>query len=570
MAEHATDLTGIAVIMTLAVLLGLLFMHLRQPAIVGYILTGIVLGPTGFGLVTSTESITVLAELGVIMLLFLIGMEISLRAFVLVLRPALITALAQIAIALAVTFGFRFLLGWTIAEATVLAFIVALSSTAVAMKMLEEIGELRTHTGRITVGVLVAQDIAVVPMMLMVGSFASGGADWGMVLVKLVVAVGGLAVLIRLLVRRGKFNMPFTDVVRGRVDILALAAIAFCFGVAALSGVFGLSPAYGAFVAGLVIASSTLRVEAIRATEPVQSVLMVVFFLSIGLLIDLDYLIANFGSVLAFVLGVTAIKTIVNVALLRLVGQPWERAFPGGLIMAQIGEFSFILAGLGIAIGLMPVEGRDLILAGSLLSITLNPLAFTAADRLLAWARTDPRWASWLDSFAQKRIVRLRAELDEVRKRQEARAEERSLRIEQLVERFPLFAGLDRQGREDLLLLFRPRSAAPGDRIIRAGERGDAAFFIASGAVQVSLGDREIRLETGAFFGEMALLNNKPRTADVTAIDYCQFQTLEQRDFRQFMSRHPWLRAKLAELSKQRVEATARTEEARAAEEPRG
>ncbi len=381
MAEHATDLTGIAVIMTLAVLLGLLFMHLRQPAIVGYILTGIVLGPTGFGLVTSTESITVLAELGVIMLLFLIGMEISLRAFVLVLRPALITALAQIAIAVAVTFGFRFLLGWTVAEATVLAFIVALSSTAVAMKMLEEIGELRTHTGRITVGVLVAQDIAVVPMMLMVGSFASGGADWGMVLVKLVVAVGGLAVLIRLLVRRGKFNMPFTDVVRGRVDILALAAIAFCFGVAALSGVFGLSPAYGAFVAGLVIASSTLRVEAIRATEPVQSVLMVVFFLSIGLLIDLDYLIANFGSVLAFVLGVTAIKTVVNVAILRLVGQPWERAFPGGLIMAQIGEFSFVLAAAGWQVGALDYDGYRLAIAVIAISLLISPLWMVTVRR---------------------------------------------------------------------------------------------------------------------------------------------------------------------------------------------
>ncbi|MEZ5841738.1 MAG: cation:proton antiporter [Hyphomicrobiales bacterium] len=381
MAEHATDLTGIAVIMTLAVLLGLMFMHLRQPAIVGYILTGLVLGPTGFGLVSNTESITVLAELGVIMLLFLIGMEISLRAFVLVLKPAAITALAQIAIALAVTFLFRAMLGWSVAAAVVLAFIVALSSTAVAMKMLEEIGELRSHTGRITIGVLVAQDIAVVPMMLLVASFAGDGGDWGVVLVKLVVAVAGLGLLIRLLVRRGKFAMPFTDVVRGRVDIIALASIAFCFGAAALSGVFGLSPAYGAFIAGLVIASSTLRVEAIRATEPVQSVLMVVFFLSIGLLIDLDYLLANLGSVLAFVLGVTVTKTIVNIALLRLVGQPWERAFPGGLIMAQIGEFSFVLAAAGWQVGALDYDGYRLAIAVIAISLLISPLWMVTVRR---------------------------------------------------------------------------------------------------------------------------------------------------------------------------------------------
>ena len=381
LAEHATDLTGIAVVMTMAVLLGLIFVHMRQPAIVGYIVTGLLLGPTGFGLVSSTDSVTLLAELGVIMLLFLIGMEISIRAFISVLRPAVMVAGAQMAIALAVTFAFSSVLGWTAAQAILLGFIVAVSSTAVAMKMLEEIGELRTQTGRITIGVLIAQDIAIVPMLLVIDSFSAEGHAWGMVAVKLVVSVVALGLLIAFLGRRGKFAMPFSGAIQGKVDIVALASLAFCFGGAATSGLFGLSPAYGAFVAGLIIAGSTMRTEAIHATHPIQSILMVVFFLSIGLLIDLDYIVDNFTLVLSFVLGVILIKTVVNVAILHMVGEPWERAFPSGLIMAQIGEFSFVLAAAGWKVGEINGGGYRLAIAVIAISLLISPLWMVTVRR---------------------------------------------------------------------------------------------------------------------------------------------------------------------------------------------
>ncbi|MCC2113017.1 MAG: cation:proton antiporter [Hyphomicrobiales bacterium] len=374
MAEHANELTGIAIVMTLAVLLGLLFVKLRQPAIVGYILTGMVLGPTGLGLVSGTGSITFLAELGVIMLLFLVGMELSLRAFLKVIWPAAITAAGQIAVSFIFTFGFGALFGWPTQLAVLLGFIVALSSTAVVMKMLEEIGELRTQTGRITVGVMIAQDIAIVPMLLLVDSFGNESAEWSTIVTKLVLAIAGLAVLIRFLAKGGKFTLPFTEAIRGRNDVIALAIVAFCFGAAAMSGAFGLSTAYGAFVGGLVISSSTLRAEAIHATHPIQSVLMVVFFLSIGLLIDLNYVVDNIVQVLLFVIGVIVVKTIVNIALLRLVGETWERAFPGGLIMAQIGEFSFVLAAVGWKGGAISGDGYRLAIAVIALSLLVSPL----------------------------------------------------------------------------------------------------------------------------------------------------------------------------------------------------
>ena len=291
MDGHNLDLTGIAIIVAAAVLFGGALSRLKQPAIVGYILTGVALGPTGFGLIENTDYIGALAELGVLMLLFIVGMELSLKAFTREIGPASLVAGGQIAAALLISFGFGVALGWPIGQSLVLAFIVAISSTAVAIRMLDDIGELRTVTGEITIAVLIAQDIAIVPMLIIIDSLGSDAAPGFGVAVKIFAAIAFLYLLIRVLARRGKLRLPGTGAITGRSDLVALSALAACFGAAALSGLIGLSPAYGAFIAGLVVANSTLRAEAIRVSEPIQSVLIVVFFLSIGLLIDLRYIL---------------------------------------------------------------------------------------------------------------------------------------------------------------------------------------------------------------------------------------------------------------------------------------
>jgi len=371
---HTGDLVGIAVVLSVSALVGILFLRLKQPPVVGYILGGVVLGPTGVGLVTATESISLLAELGVVLLLFLIGMEISLKAFARVLKPAVITMAGQTSFALLVSFAIGTFLGWPPQQSLLIGFIMAVSSTAVAMTMLDAIGELRTATGRMTVGVLIAQDIAIVPMIILVDSL-SGEINHPVLLVLKMVGAGlFLTLLFRFLARSNKLNLPFTEALSGREDLVAVAAIAYCFAAGALSALAGLSAAFGAFVAGLVIANSTLRQEAISVTHPIQSVLVVIFFLSIGLLIDLNYILANIGTVLLFVFVVLTAKSIVNVALLRAVGEPWERAFPSGLIMAQIGEFSFVLAAVGIANGAIGGDGYRLAVAVIALSLLVSPL----------------------------------------------------------------------------------------------------------------------------------------------------------------------------------------------------
>jgi CPA2 family monovalent cation:H+ antiporter-2 len=220
--------------------------------------------------------------------------------------------------------------------------------------------------------------------------------------------------------------------------------------------------------------------------------------------------------------------------------------------LAQIGEFSFILAGLGVSLGLLSREGQDLILAGAILSITLNPLAFFAVEKLEKW--TFSRWPSFASKYGMAKQDGLRRELTAINKQREERDRQHSLEIEELIETFPMFAELDDNAHEELLLLFRPRSASPGDRVIRTGDRGDSMFFIASGAVEVQLEDDEVPLGAGSFFGEMALLTGARRTADVVAVDFCQLFVLERRDFNLFMSRHPQLRAAVSHMARERQE----------------
>ena len=382
--DYSAPLTGlhdIALVALIAVLLGFVFMRLRQPPIVGYILAGLVLGPTGFGVIHQSHAVELLAEMGVLMLLFLIGMEISIRAFVLVLRPAVMIAAGQIAIALLITLGFGLTLGWGYERILLLGFVIAVSSTAVTLKILEEIGELRSETGRIAIGVMIAQDIAIVPMLIMAEAFGTDAGISPDTISLILVAVGLLALLIWFLGRPGKIRLPFTELIEEKPDVIVLAALAFCFAAASASSLFGMSPAYGAFVAGLIIANTTLRSEAIQVTKPVLSILIFVFFLSIGLLIDLTFIFSNLLLVLSFAFGVVLLKTIVNISLIRLAGIEWNVAVPAGLSMAQIGEFSFVLAAVGLRNGILDIDAYRLALSVIALSIVISPLWMSTARR---------------------------------------------------------------------------------------------------------------------------------------------------------------------------------------------
>jgi len=201
--------------------------------------------------------------------------------------------------------------------------------------------------------------------------------------VKMAFAIGFLGFLVWFLSRRERLTLPLTDWIVSRPEIIPLAAMAFCFTWAALSGLLGLSTAYGAFAAGLVIGNSNVRAALHTAAEPIQTILLMVFFLSIGLLIDVNFIIANWQNVLIVLSIVTILKTAMNVMILHLfLDKPWDRSFHSGVVMAQVGEFSFIIVAAGLAAHVISDEAYRLMIAVIALSLMISPMWLAIARRL--------------------------------------------------------------------------------------------------------------------------------------------------------------------------------------------
>lgn len=379
--EGGLELTAIAVVAGAATLCGTILSRLGQPAIVGYIFAGILLGPSGLELIKDRGQVATLAELGVLMLLYFVGMELSLRNFRRGWRIAVFSALLQIIASVVVLLALTRFFNWPVSQAILFGFVLALSSTVVAIRMLEEVGELRTRVGRITVSVLVAQDLAVAPMLLIIGAVSGGGFEYS-VIFKIVLSIGLLAAATVYLSRKRRVNLPLGAFMIGGLDLTPIAALTWCFGFAAVAGVIGLSPAFGAFFAGLLVGSSAQRQQVGETARPIQSVLMMVFFLSVGLLIDLNFLWENLTLVLLLWLFVTLFKTALNTGVLRFMGEPWHRAFFCSLLLAQIGEFSFVLGAAAIDRQVIDADIHRLIVAVTVVSFVTSPLWLNSARRL--------------------------------------------------------------------------------------------------------------------------------------------------------------------------------------------
>ena len=376
------ELTSLAIVVLAGLLCGMAMTRLRQPAVVGYILAGIALGPSALGLVADRHQIELLAELGVLLLLFVVGMELSLRGFRAVWVRALATAGLQIGGAVGLMILLSSLFDWPLGVAILLGFVVAISSTAVVIKMLEDMNLLRTQVGQITVAVLIAQDLAIVPMLLAIRMFAGAGT-----LAEGLAPIAGAMILLGFLIwylsRRKRIVLPFSGLMARHAELRPVYGLTFCFGAAALSGVAGLSAAYGAFLAGLVVGNSSARRPMLRSVQPIQDLLMMAFFLSIGLLLDLTYLWENLTTVLFVLFVVTVVKTGLNIGILALLREPWPHAFIAGLLLAQIGEFSFLLSAAGADVGLIGPEAHQLVIAVTALTLLVSPLWLATARRLL-------------------------------------------------------------------------------------------------------------------------------------------------------------------------------------------
>jgi len=393
--HELTLLTNIVAALAAALLGGLLARRLGLPTLVGYLLVGVVIGPFTPGFVGDAKTIAQLAELGVIFLMFGVGLHFSLSDLARVRKVAVPGALGQMTLTTLIGALLGLLFGWSLPASVVLGIAISIASTVVLLRGFTDAGMLDTRQGRLAVGWLVVEDLAAVLILLVLPSVvpAAGGID--------VVAIGltllKAGVFIGLMLFVGARVMPWIllHIARTRSrELFVLVALMAAVGTAlAAAALFGVSLALGAFLAGMVVSESPLSHQVGADVLPFREAFSVLFFVSVGMLVDPGYLLSNAGAVLAVTLLILVWKVIAGAALCLALAQPLRTSLLVGLGIAQIGEFSFIVGRAGVDLGVLRPEQYSLILASALFSITVNPLMFRSVGRIEKLVQRIP-WLS--------------------------------------------------------------------------------------------------------------------------------------------------------------------------------
>lgn len=383
---HYTPLIGTIVAgLVIAFAMGAIAHRLKVSPIAGYLLAGVIVGPFTPGYVADTELALQLAEIGVILLMFGVGLHFSLRDLLNVRNIAVPGAIVQIAVATAMGVALALWLGWTLLAGIFFGLALSVASTVVLLRALESRNILETERGRIAVGWLIVEDLAMVLALVLLPAIAglndadgSGGGSIARALGSTVLKVAGFIALMLIVGRRLIPWLLHWVVHTGSRELFRLAVLAIALGVAAGAAfVFDVSFALGAFFAGMILGETHLSRRAGEETLPLRDAFAVLFFVAVGMLFDPRVLVERPLPLLATVLIIVLGKSIAAFGIVRAFGYPTQTALTVSASLAQIGEFSFILAGLGASLGVLPPEGRDLILAGAILSILANPVIFS-------------------------------------------------------------------------------------------------------------------------------------------------------------------------------------------------
>ncbi|MBN3098438.1 Kef family K(+) transporter [Pectobacterium brasiliense] len=378
--------------LVLAFLLGILANRLRISPLVGYLAAGVLVGPFTPGFVADTSLASELAELGVILLMFGVGLHFSLKDLMAVKSIAIPGAIAQIAVATLLGMGLSTMLGWSLASGLVFGLCLSTASTVVLLRALEERQLIDSQRGQIAIGWLIVEDLAMVLTLVLLPAFGdmigAEHADTSKLLTDLAWTIGKVIAFITLMIVVGRRLVPWVlakSASTGSRELFTLAVLAMALGIAfGAVKLFDVSFALGAFFAGVVLNESELSQRAAHDTLPLRDAFAVLFFVSVGMLFDPMILLNDPISVLITLAIIVFGKSAAAFVLVRLFGHSKRTALTISASLAQIGEFAFILAGLGIVLGLLSEEGRNLVLAGAILSIMINPLLFTLLERYLA------------------------------------------------------------------------------------------------------------------------------------------------------------------------------------------
>jgi CPA2 family monovalent cation:H+ antiporter-2 len=378
----------------------LLLYKLKIPSLIGFIIAGIIIGPYGIGLIRDIHFIQILAEIGVILLLFTIGIEFSMTKLFRIKKAVLGGGGAQVLLTIGISAAFTYIAIGNINKSLFFGFLYALSSTAIVLKLLTERGEIDSPHGHTMVGILIFQDLCIVPLMLFIPVLSGNVIN----IIDLGAKMGKAAVIISIVLLSARWIVPalLYQVVRTKSRELFLTTIILlCLGIALLTSRFGLSLALGAFLAGLIISESEYAHQALADILPFKDSFMGLFFVSIGMLMDTGFVIDNWTRIAQVVALIVTLKIITCTVSALLIGNALRSSVLTGLGLAQIGEFSFVLAVAGKASGLISEEFYQIFLASSVITMIMTPFMLNAAPSASEWITTRPL----LKPFHRKRTT---------------------------------------------------------------------------------------------------------------------------------------------------------------------
>jgi CPA2 family monovalent cation:H+ antiporter-2 len=391
--HHTSLIATIVAGLGLAFVFGAIANRFKLPVLVGYLVAGVVVGPFTPGYVADQELAPQLAEIGVILLMFGVGLHFSVKDLMAVRKIAIPGAVVQILAATAMGMGLAHLLGWTLGAGIVFGLALSVASTVVLLRALQERRLIETDRGRIAVGWLIVEDLAMVLALVLLPALSGvlGGEapppGPGGVLGAFAMTLGKVAAFVAFMLIVGRRVIPWIlhrIAHTGSRELFRLAVLAIALGVAfGSAALFGVSFALGAFFAGMIMAESELSQQAANETLPLRDAFAVLFFVSIGMLFNWSVVLREPLAVLATLAIIVIGKSVAAYLIVIAFKRPQSVALTISASLAQIGEFSFILASLGVSLKLLPKEGQDLVLAGAILSILINPLLFAVLDRIL-------------------------------------------------------------------------------------------------------------------------------------------------------------------------------------------
>lgn len=405
--QHDLPLVStVAVGLSAAFLCGMIASKLRIPPIVGYLLAGIIIGPHSPGFIADLKIAEELSEIGIVLLMFGVGLHFSLKDLMEVRRISLPGAVAQITAATVLGTGLAHIWGWPLESGLLFGLALSVASTVVLLRSLEDHGQLQTMNGHIAIGWLIVEDLAMVLALVLIPALAApevvgeetdaltamaGGGAFA----SLLIALGKVSVFVALMLIVGRKALPWllASVAKTRSrELFTLAVFGIAMGIAfSAAKLFGVSFALGAFFAGMTIRESRLNHEVAARALPFQEAFAVLFFVAVGMLFDPFILLERPLGILAVVAIIVIGKSLAASLIVLLFGYPLKTALLVSAGLAQIGEFSFVLIGMGIFYDILPEEGRDLILVGALISIAINPLIFRLSEYLYNWVGANPR-----------------------------------------------------------------------------------------------------------------------------------------------------------------------------------